>query len=145
MDYLLFGLRILLVIALYAFLGLVLFFLIRETRSATQAVTTTAAPIAATLIELPANTTDSSRPARTYKLVADAWIGRDPNCLIRVNDTFASAQHAHIMWVNQTAAWWIEDKSLNGTLINGARIVRAMLNDDDVIRIGDAAYQFKLA
>ncbi len=141
MEYLLFALRILLAVALYAFLGVVLFYLVRESRATTQAMT----PVPATLTELPGATSDrGTRTARAYTLVSGAWMGRDPNCLIRVNDAFASAQHAQIVWVNASAAWWIEDKSRNGTLLNGERIVRAMLKPEDVIRIGEAAYEFKI-
>ena len=139
MEYLLFALRIVLAVALYAFLGVVLLYLVRESRAGGE----TSTPMSATLTEISVVATDKgTRPARTYTLISGAWMGRDPNCLIRVNDTFASAQHARIVWVSQSAAWWIEDKSRNGTLLNGERITRAMLKPDDVIRIGDAAYRF---
>ena len=141
MEYLLLGLRVLLVVALYVFLGVVLFYLLQERRTANRSV-----PVATTLTEIrnpgPDNGT-ATRTARTYRLTTHAWIGRDPNCLIRVNNTFASARHAHIMWVNDSAAWWIEDNhSRNGTLVNNEHIVRAMLKPNDVIRIGDAEFRF---
>lgn len=141
------GLRLLIAVALYAFLGAVLYFLLREQRP-NQA----AQPAAATLTEMGESDKDAERlrPPRTYTLIDGAWLGRDPNCLIRVNDTFASARHACVRWVceptPESAAWWIEDNdSRNGTLVNGERVMRAMLKPDDVIRIGDAAYRFALA
>ena len=140
-EYLLLGLRVLMVIALYAFLGVVLFYLVREHRTANEA-----ALVAATLTEIrDPNPADGAmlRMPRTYKLSAESWIGRDPNCLIRINDSFASAQHARIVWVNELMAWRIEDNnSRNGTLVNSERVVRAMLKPNDVIRIGDAEFRF---
>jgi len=150
-EFVLLGLRILIAVALYAFLGAVLYFLLRE-----QQPNHAMQPAAATLTEIAESEIDKQttperlRPPRTYTLIDGAWLGRDPNCLIRVNDTFASARHACVHWVceptPESAAWWIEDNdSRNGTLVNGERVMRAMLKPDDVIRIGDAVYRFALA
>lgn len=140
-EYLLLGLRVLMVIALYAFLGVVLFYLVREHRTANEA-----ALVAATLTEIRDPNPQAGamlRMPRTYKLSAESWIGRDPNCLIRINDSFASAQHARIVWVNELRAWRIEDNnSRNGTLVNSERVKRATLKPNDVIRIGDAEFRF---
>ena len=157
MEFVLLGLRILIAVALYAFLGAVLYFLVREQRP-----NHAAQPAAATLTEIAESAQDQDtarlperlRPPRTYTLIDETWLGRDPNCLIRVNNTFASARHACVRWVDPPAnpsvemhaAWWIEDNaSRNGTLVNGERVMRAMLKPDDVIRIGDAVYRFALA
>jgi hypothetical protein len=136
-EIVLFGLRILLVIALYAFLGVVLWVLLREVR---QPTTPAAAPLpAARLSQL----LDGDIAGREYAVQSAAWIGRDPNCLVRVEDEFASARHAQVLWRAEDQAWWVEDNlSRNGTFVNDKRVTRVTLKDGDVIRVGRARFKF---
>jgi hypothetical protein len=135
----LFGLRILLVMALYAFLGVVLWVLLREARQPTAPV---AAPLpAARLTHL----LDGDAGGREYAIPSAVWIGRDPNCLVRVEDEFASARHAQVLWRAEDGAWWIEDNlSRNGTFVNDERVTSVTLKDGDVIRVGRARFKFEM-
>jgi pSer/pThr/pTyr-binding forkhead associated (FHA) protein len=78
------------------------------------------------------------RGARAYRVDAEAWIGRDPNCLICLPDTVISARHARLFW--SAGAWRIEDAgSRNGTRVNGQTLAQAAeLSAGDVIEIGSA-------
>jgi pSer/pThr/pTyr-binding forkhead associated (FHA) protein len=139
MDILLFALRVLIALALYAFLGAMLSALLREHR------VSSAPHHAATLIRLDLNAEPIQSPGARYTLSARAptWIGRDPNCAICVNSEFASAQHACVEWHTDQRAWWIKDNaSRNGTTVNGERVMRSELANGDIIAV--AGTQFRL-
>lgn len=141
MDILLFVLRILIVVALYAFLGIMLWILLREQRASS------ARTVAAALARLEADGTPSQGAGARFTLNphAPTWIGRDPNCAIRVNSERASARHARVDWRAEAAAWWIEDNdSRNGTLVNDERVMSAQLSAGDVIAIGGAQFRFEV-
>ena len=71
------------------------------------------------------------------------WIGRDPNCVVRIDNEFVSLQHARIIWQAEQQAWWIEDlDSHNGIQVNEARVMRSELNDADIINIGGVQFRF---
>jgi MoxR-like ATPase len=75
---------------------------------------------------------------------ADMMVGRNYDCgiLLNPNDAKISRHHAHIFFAN--GAWRIEDlNSSNGTKVNGNKITTALLNQDDLISIGDALLIFK--
>ncbi|BCX05438.1 MAG: FHA domain-containing protein [Candidatus Roseilinea sp.] len=139
MDVVLFALRMLIVVALYAFLGALLWALLRERTSAPSP----AAPTSR-LMQLP-DDTSGPVPERRYAIHAVAWIGRDPNCLVHADDEFASARHAQVLWRAEDQAWWIEDNlSRNGTFVNDQRVMRSRLKDGDVIRVGRVRFKFEL-
>jgi len=133
-EAILLALRILIVAALYGFLGLMLWMLVRERQSHQ-------APIPpARLILLPAG----NMPASEHVLRSSEWIGRDPNCAVRVSDQFASARHARLAWDPATSAWWIEDNaSRNGTWVNEERVIRCALGAGDIIRVGEVRFRFE--
>lgn len=63
-------------------------------------------------------------------------IGRDDSCDIVINDDDVSRNHAQI--TVQPAAIVIEDLgSTNGTLVNGVRVSKHILNDGDRVQIGN--------
>lgn len=62
-------------------------------------------------------------------------VGREPGVGLQLADTFASRKHAMISLMNGVVD--ITDTgSSNGTLVNGARILRAALQPGDVVTIG---------
>jgi pSer/pThr/pTyr-binding forkhead associated (FHA) protein len=75
---------------------------------------------------------------RSYRVSSEAWIGRDPNCLICLNDGLVSARHARLFF--EAGRWHIaDDESRNGTRLNDAPLGAAAavaLNDGDQITIG---------
>lgn len=144
MDIVLFLLRILIVVALYAFLGVILWALLREQSPATQVVTPTAQLTPLTNDDN--NSSDRDEPGRHYSIQSAAWIGRDPNCLVRADNEFASARHAQVLWRAEDRAWWIEDNlSRNGTFVNDHRVTHAVLKDGDVIQVGRARFRFTIS
>lgn len=134
-ETILLALRVLIVIALYGFLGLTLWALLRERQSPQAPVPP------ARLIQQPAG----SAPASEHVLRASTWIGRDPNCAVRVSDEYASARHACLTWDAVSGAWWIEDNaSRNGTWVNDERVMRCALSSGDIIRVGEARFRFEV-
>ena len=70
-------------------------------------------------------------------------VGRAPECEIRIEDTYASQQHARIFGKN--GSWYVEDLgSTNGTFVNGVRIDRPRkLAHGDVVRVGETELRFE--
>jgi diguanylate cyclase (GGDEF)-like protein len=66
---------------------------------------------------------------------AETVIGRATDATIRLEDDGLSRRHAKI--VQADGEVWVEDmNSANGTLVNGQRIQRGMLQDGDKIQMG---------
>ncbi len=141
MDTVLIILRVLIALALYAFLGTILWTLLREGRGRDSS----ALHQTAMLTRLDGN---GPHGARAYTLSAStpAWVGRDPNCAICVNSEFASVRHARIEWRTDKQAWWVEDNaSRNGTEVNGERVMRCELANGDMVAIGGAQFKFTIS
>src|SRR5688500_4742251 len=59
-----------------------------------------------------------ARTGETHPLLPLTSLGRSPTNTIRVDDTFASGDHAVVTMRN--GQWWLEDRnSRNGTTLNG--------------------------
>ena len=82
------------------------------------------------------------RPESTFSLRAVTAIGRAPDNHLVLNDPFASANHAIVVWRDNR--WWVEDlNSHNGTYLNGDRIDKPrQLADGDRIGIGETVLRF---
>ena len=62
-------------------------------------------------------------------------VGRNPNCDIMIDNPAVSGQHAKISFIN--GQFIVEDnKSLNGTFVNGKKITKYVLKNGDDIKIG---------
>ena len=74
----------------------------------------------------------------------DIFIGRVSSINdICLNDPSVSRQHAHIK--KREEGYTVYDlKSLNGVILNGARVSRALLKDGDEIRLGEVVIQIQL-
>jgi pSer/pThr/pTyr-binding forkhead associated (FHA) protein len=135
--------RILLIVLLYAFLGLIVVLLWRDVRSAEQRETSAAArarPARLVMIENgdgPAH--DTTIPLKPY-----TSIGRASTNTIELADTYCSAEHALVSW--RSNQWWLEDRgSRNGTLLNDVSVdAPVVLSADDVIRIGRVSLRFEM-
>ena len=69
-------------------------------------------------------------------------IGRGWGAQIRLDDQAVSRRHA--MLVNRTGELRVlDDRSANGTYVNGRRITEAALSDGDVIMIGAVALSYR--
>ncbi|HEU4993423.1 MAG TPA: FHA domain-containing protein [Gemmatimonadaceae bacterium] len=78
----------------------------------------------------------------------DATIGRDPACGFFVegpNSRVVSARHARIFF--QDDAWWIEDTSRNGTILDDERLLRGQrhaLRVGQLIGLGESGPRYKV-
>ena len=70
-------------------------------------------------------------------------IGRAPGCELRIDSSSVSRHHALLLLGQRDAI--IEDlNSTNGVIVNGRKISRQMLNDGDMVTIGEAQFRFNL-
>jgi hypothetical protein len=133
MDVIIFIIRVLLTVLLYAFLVAVFAVLWRDLRSAPQSPVTVQERKAklAVLASCDGLETDAVFPLQPFTTV-----GRGPANTIVVPDTFASAEHALISW--RSGRWWLEDLgSRNGTRLNDEAVIApTVLGAGDVISIG---------
>jgi hypothetical protein len=83
-----------------------------------------------------------ARP-RTVRLAASMTIGRAPECELRIDDTYASQQHARLFARN--GSWFVEDLgSTNGTFVNDQKLAApAMLQPGDRVRIGQTVVELR--
>ena len=74
-------------------------------------------------------------------LRANYTVGRDEGCDVSIDDDSVSRQHFQLRWIEDD--WFVEDlKSMNGTFVNGHRIDRAPLRNEDLIKAGSAIFRF---
>jgi hypothetical protein len=82
-------------------------------------------------------------PGTLLDLVGGVTLGRADGAEIKVEDQFASSNHARIY--ERGEAMYIEDMgSTNGTYLNGRELrTSERLKPSDVIRIGDTEYRYQ--
>jgi hypothetical protein len=141
MDVVIFVIRVLLTVLLYAFLVAVFVVLWQELRqsAATPAVIQERK---ARLVVL--SSCDGLDPHAVFLLQPFTTLGRGVANTIVVPDTFASAEHALISW--RGGQWWLEDlSSRNGTQLNDESItVPTVLSAGDVIAIGQVKLKVEI-
>ncbi len=119
--------RILLALALFAFLGYVLWTLWRDMRQQDEILASRRLPpIRLSLAD------GSLRQFSTPEVV----IGRDPSCEIPLDDPTVSNNHARLSYHH--GQWWLEDlHSTNGTFLNGEAVSAPLVvTGGDVVRCG---------
>jgi pSer/pThr/pTyr-binding forkhead associated (FHA) protein len=136
MAILLLILRVLLVILLYTFLGVVLLTLWRDLRQVEKEHHVSHPKAQLVVLQAPEGQEETLTAGTTFPLQPITAIGRSPSNSIVIPDTYTSAQHALLTW--RESRWWIEDRnSRNGTRLNGARIDNpAIVSAGDVIGVG---------
>ena len=84
------------------------------------------------------------QPATDWRLPTETTIGRMPGQnTISVADETASASHVRIRY--ETGQFVLYDLgSRNGTFVNGRRVDRQILMDEDVIVVGETPFVFKM-
>lgn len=134
-----FILRVLLALALYAFLGWALFTIWRELRAHSLIVTTQRIP--PITIHWSENDENFSEQFTQPEIV----IGRDQGCELVVTNEMVSARHARFSFHNNQ--WWVEDlQSTNGTYLNDERVYTAtVLIEGDELRCGKLYFQIKFS
>jgi hypothetical protein len=106
---------------------------------------------AATIIDRPGSMAElrvvsGSSAGKVFKVPAgEAKLGRDNTCLVALEDSKASREHAKIRFAD--GVYTIADLgSANGTFVNDRQISgQTPLSDGDLVRIGDTVLAFKPA
>jgi len=71
-------------------------------------------------------------------------MGRDWECRIVLNDPQCSRVHAEIF--HEEDGWWIRDnKSSNGTYVNGQSVEQARLVDGTQVKVGASSFTFNVS
>jgi len=123
-------LRILLVVALYAFLGWAMFTLWKDLKFQSQIIAQKKTPALTIILD------SDPQAVKQYFSQNEIIVGRDETCDITLNDAVISAKHARL--IHRNMHWWIEDlNSTNGSFLNDERVESpAILINGDEIRVG---------
>jgi FHA domain len=125
------ALRILLVLALYAFLGWTVWTIAQDIKWRGLQVTSRKIPAIRLVVWTGKGKFDSQSFSRP-----EISLGRDPRSAVRLDDKTVSAQHARLNYHHNQ--WWLKDlRSTNGTTLNKERVTTAtVLTSGDEIRCG---------
>jgi pSer/pThr/pTyr-binding forkhead associated (FHA) protein len=79
----------------------------------------------------------------SVQISASMVVGRGSECELRIEDTYASTQHARLFGKN--GAWYVEDLgSTNGTFVNEQKLAApAMVQPGDKIRVGTTVLELR--
>jgi hypothetical protein len=69
-------------------------------------------------------------------------IGRGSEADVRIHDSKASRKHASIFFTG-TEFRVRDESSLNGTLLNGSRVMEYAIRDGDELLVGDTLFRFR--
>jgi pSer/pThr/pTyr-binding forkhead associated (FHA) protein len=135
-----FALRLLLTISLYAFLAWAFISLWRDIKlQGALLATHKIPPISLTIAR------GSLAPQIRHFVQAEVTIGRHPACECPVDDETISAHHARLSYHHNQ--WWLEDlDSTNGTLLNQEKLtLPTVVISGDEFRCGDTRLAISLA
>ena len=142
LDIALLALRIAIALALYIFLGAVLYFLWRDVRAALQTVEAERREGGRLVVVESAS--ESVAAGREFVLLSPTTIGRALTNTVTLPDSVVSAEHARLALKDRQ--WWLEDLgSMNGTLLNGAPVAEpVVVATGDVIGIGLVKFRLEI-
>lgn len=85
-----------------------------------------------------------TRTGEIYPLLPLTSLGRAPTNAIRIDDTFASGEHA--LLVMRNGQWWLEDRqSRNGTTLNGVVVNQpVVVTNGDIVGIGRMRFRLEM-
>ena len=132
-------LRLILAIALYAFLGWALWSLLREFRQQGNKLATQKKPG----ITLSLKTEQCKENQRQFSQ-PQIMIGRDTKCDVSVIDEAVSAHHARL--THHHGQWWLEDlNSTNGTFLNQEQLsTPAVVITGDHFKCGNTVFGIQI-
>lgn len=132
-------LRFALAIALYAFLGWILFTVWQELKQEGQILSAQKKPG----IQIRARL-ENGKEIHHQFLQTDVTIGRDPNCDFPIIDEAISAHHARISYHH--TQWWLEDlSSTNGTQMGNTQVsVPTVLISGDEFKCGNTIFSVRV-
>ena len=132
-------LRLILAIALYAFLGWALWNLLREFKQQGDRLATQKKPGIALSIQ-----TEQGKENQRQFLQPQIMIGRDTKCDLAVMDEALSAHHARL--THHHGQWWLEDlNSTNGTFLNHEKLTTpAVVITGDHFKCGNNVFGIQI-
>ncbi len=139
---LLFGLRLAGAALLLAFMGAVLLMLWVDFRTLANEIERQRVPRGKLVVLVSEN--GGPPPDTEFPLLPITSLGRAPTNTVRIPDSFASNEHALILY--RGGHWWLEDRnSSNGTILNGTLIKEPVILDSgDLIGIGRVTLRLEL-
>jgi pSer/pThr/pTyr-binding forkhead associated (FHA) protein len=143
-ETLIFALRILLSLTLYAFLFLAFWAIWRDLRATRAQAETQARDQPALVVVVPGET--DLLPGDRLPLLAATTLGRALTNTVVLADSFASARHARLIQHNDL--WWLTDlDSRNGTFLNEVRLEPGepvAVAEGDLLGVGSIRLRFEL-
>jgi pSer/pThr/pTyr-binding forkhead associated (FHA) protein len=130
--------RILMALALYAFLTWAVLTLWRDLRYQTQLMASSQIP---ELVLTPVEGFDGD--SQRFH-IPEVVIGRDPGCSFPILNETVSSRHARLFY--RQNQWWIEDlNSTNGTYLNDERLkTLTVIVTSDEIRCGECSFRVEI-
>ncbi len=127
-------LRVLMALALYAFLGWAFYALWQDLRQRGEMLA---------LFRIPTLVLSTNGESRSFQQ-AEVILGREMGSDYLLDDPTVSAHHARLSFHH--GHWWAEDlNSTNGTTLNGERLSTAtVLVDGDVLQLGAVTVTIKI-
>ena len=131
-------LRLLMVVALYAFLGWAVYTLWRDMKRQSDLIEARKIPAINVQVEM-----EDQIGSHSYS-VSELVIGRDQTCDLVLDANTVSAEHARLSYHHQN--WWLEDLgSRNGTYLNLERVTTAaILVSGDELQIGQVLIKISI-
>jgi len=132
-------LRLILAVALYAFLGWALWTLLQELKQQGDKLAVQKKPAIMLHIKLE----QGNESVRRF-LQPEIMIGRDPNCDLSMMDEALSAHHARL--AHHHGQWWLEDlNSTNGTFLNREKLTTAaVVITGDKFKCGNTVFDIEV-
>ncbi|MEX1071921.1 MAG: FHA domain-containing protein [Anaerolineales bacterium] len=129
------ALRLLMALALYAFLGWCFYIMWRDLRQQAESLTKQRVPHVHIALLGENGTGEQLRFT-----APEITIGRNPTCEWMLPDETVSSEHARLVYRHDQ--WWLEDlNSKNGTFLNGEALTApVVLADQDEIRCGQVSF-----
>ena len=130
--------RLLMVVALYAFLGWAVYTLWRDMKRQSDLIEARKIPAINVQVEM-----EDQIGVHSYS-VSELVIGRDQSCDLVLDANTVSAEHARLSYHHQN--WWLEDLgSRNGTYLNLERVTTAaILVSGDELQIGQVLIKISI-
>ncbi len=134
------GLRLALVICLYAFLSLAFFALWQSIRQQGKVLAARKVPPLHLVVQTPGQS-----PLSLHFTQDEFTIGRDKTCDVSIADEMVSAQHARLSFHH--GQWWLQDlNSTNGTFLNAEKVIApTVITSGDEIRCGSSLIALQVA
>src|SRR5215211_2161659 len=132
-------LRLILAIALYAFLGWALWNLLREFKQQGDKLAAQKKPAITLSIK-----TEQGKESKRQFSQPQIMIGRDTKCDVSMMDEALSAHHARLTYHH--GQWWLEDlNSTNGTFLNHEKLsTPAVVITGDHFKCGNTVFSIQV-